>query len=392
MNRTLSALFSALEAIIVVAVGLAIPLLPLTILWGAQFGFAPDWTGFWRIAADIWLLGHGVDVQVTVDAATAKATGLAGAGTPFALSMAILGFALLTVLLSRRAGRRIAETGHRLEGEIVALVVVALASYGIAASAGQALAQPSVVQGAILPTLVVALGLGIARIPTIEWRDRASDAWAIVATALRGGAAAVAIVITIAALAVAVSILANYAQIITLYENLQSGALGGLALTVGQIMVLPNLVIFAASWLIGPGFAIGTGSSVSPFATTLGPLPAVPVLGAIPQGDLTFALAGVLVPLLAGFAAGAILRGPLAARIHATGRFVSVIVTGLGMGVVGGIILGLLAWFSAGAVGPGRLQVVGPDPFAVGIAAALEIGIAAVIGMAAARGQRGDSR
>jgi hypothetical protein len=42
MNRMLSALFSALEAVIVVAVGLAIPLVPLTILWGAQYGFAPN--------------------------------------------------------------------------------------------------------------------------------------------------------------------------------------------------------------------------------------------------------------------------------------------------------------------------------------------------------------
>src|ERR1700761_6431992 len=113
MNRTLSALFSALEAIIVVAVGLAIPLLPLTIVWAAQYGFGPDWAIFWRISADTWLVGHGVDVQIALDAATVKATGLAGAGTPFTISMAVLGFSLLTVLLGRRAGRRIAETGHR---------------------------------------------------------------------------------------------------------------------------------------------------------------------------------------------------------------------------------------------------------------------------------------
>ena len=55
MNRTLSALFSALEAIIVAAVGLAIPLAPLTALWAVQYGFAPSWTGFWRLAAIWWL-------------------------------------------------------------------------------------------------------------------------------------------------------------------------------------------------------------------------------------------------------------------------------------------------------------------------------------------------
>ena len=66
MNRTLSALFSALEAVIVVGVGLAIPLAPLTVMWGAAYGFAPDWTIFWRLSADVWLLGHGTDLTVTL--------------------------------------------------------------------------------------------------------------------------------------------------------------------------------------------------------------------------------------------------------------------------------------------------------------------------------------
>jgi hypothetical protein len=48
---------------------------------------------------------------------------------------------------------------------------------------------------------------------------------------------------------------------------------------------------------------------------------------------------------------------------------------------VGGVILGLLAWFSAGAAGPGRLADVGPNPWAVGVAAAIELGVAATIGL-----------
>ena len=64
MTRRLTLLFSAFEALLVVAIGVAIPLVPLTILWAAQFGFAPDWSIFWRGAADIWLIGHGVDVDL----------------------------------------------------------------------------------------------------------------------------------------------------------------------------------------------------------------------------------------------------------------------------------------------------------------------------------------
>jgi hypothetical protein len=386
MNRTLSALFSALEAVIVVAVGLAIPLAPMTLLWGAQYGFAPDWTGFWRLSADAWLLGHGTDLAVTVNAATVKASGLLGAGVPFRLSIAALGFALLTVLLARRAGLRISETNHRLLGEITALVVVAALSFGISVSAGSAAVRPSILQGTALPTAVFALGLLLARSGDLpEWIRWPPDVRAILATAPRGGAAAAAAVITIAALVLAVLLFANYAQIITLYENLHSGGLGGLALTLAQILFLPNLVIWAASWLIGPGFAVGAGSTVSPLGTTLGPLPSIPVLGVLPQGDFAFAFVGLLVPILAGFLAGALLNGPLAARIGSTSRITWTLGAGLGTGIVGGAILGLLAWASAGSIGPGRLQHAGPDPLAVGLLAALELGVSAVLGMLASR-------
>jgi hypothetical protein len=192
-------------------------------------------------------------------------------------------------------------------------------------------------------------------------------------------------VLLVAGVAVAVLLLASYAQIITLYENLHSGALGGAALTIAEIMFLPNLVIWAAAWLVGPGFAIGTGSQVSPLGTTLGPLPSIPVFGALPQGDYTFAFAGLVVPIIAGFLVGAVLRTGLASRIRSTGSFTWLLGSGLGIGVVGGAILGLLAWASAGAIGPGRLQHAGPDPFAVGLIAALELGVSAVVGMLAAR-------
>lgn len=386
MNRTLSALFSALEAIIVLAVGLAIPLAPLTALWAVQYGFGPDWTGFWRLAADAWLLGHGTDIHVTLTAASLKGIGLSGASSSFELTVAVLGFSLLTLLLARRAGRRIAETGRRLLGEVVAVVVFAAASFGIAVSAGDAVARPSILQAAVLPTLVFALGLLIARYGAMPaWTRWRPDTRAIVATALRGGTAAVAVVLLVAGVAVAVLLLANYAQIITLYENLHSGALGGAALTIAQIMFLPNLVIWAASWLVGPGFSIGTGSQVSPLGTTVGPLPSIPVLGAIPQGDFAFAFAGLLVPIIAGFLAGAVLRPALAARIRATGTLTWLLAAGIGIGVVGGALLALLAWASAGAIGPGRLQQAGPDPIWVGLLAALELGVSAVVGMLAAR-------
>jgi hypothetical protein len=399
MTRRLTLLFSAFEALLVVAIGVAIPLVPLTILWAAQFGFGPDWAIFWRGAADIWLIGHGVDVTFTLDPTTATALGIAGAGAPVRITIALLGFALLTLLLGVRAGERVAETGHRALGELTALAVFAAASAVVTLTAVDAAARPSIWQGVLLPTVVFGVGLflGVLR----EGRERAPDAagsslrdriadWrppvrAAVAGALRAGAAAVALTILVSGVAVAVLIAVNYAQIIRLYEALHTEVVGGVALTAGELAFVPNLVIWAASWFVGPGFAIGAGSHDSPLGTALGPVPTIPLLGALPTGDLAFGFAGLLVPVVAGFLAGAATRPILTRALDRAGapHLPGLVATALGGGLFGGLLLGLLAAVSSGAAGPGRFQQVGPDALAVGLAAALEFAVAIGIGLAA---------
>src|SRR5690606_24782752 len=135
--------------------------------------------------------------------------------------------------------------------------------------------------------------------------------------------------------------------------SIHAGVLGGIALTLGQLAFVPNLVVWAASWLLGPGFAIGTGSSVSPLATNLGPVPAIPVLGAVPPGEFALGFLGLLVPVLAGFLAGVAVRPALLRALGghpSPGRPVLgvVVLAGAGIGVVGGLALGLLAAASGG--------------------------------------------
>ncbi len=128
MNRTLSALFSALEAVIVVAVGLVIPLAPLTVLWAAQYGFAPDWAGFWRLAADAWLLGHGDGHPGCArhrDGQGIRSRGRGGTVHADDRRARIRPHHCACSLVA--PGNRIAETDHRLLGEIVAIVVFAAA-------------------------------------------------------------------------------------------------------------------------------------------------------------------------------------------------------------------------------------------------------------------------
>jgi len=379
-------LFSALEAVVAVAIGVAIPLVPLTLLWAIQFGFAPSFAGFWRAAVDVWLLGHGVDVRFQLDTATAASLGLPGADQPVVVTIALLGFALLTALLGVRAGGRIAETGHLLLGTIVLVVTGGIASAAVTLSALHVDARPSIWQGALLPTLALALGAGIGLLAAVRPGLPRADAVlrAAIGGALRTGVASVALILGLSAIAVALLVVGHYGELIRLYEALHTGVVGGLALTLAQLALLPDVVVWAASWFAGPGFALGTGSHVSPLGTAVGPVPAIPLLGAIPTGDLAFGFAGLIVPVAAGFLAGVAARPTLNRTFaeHDGARWPALLATGLGGGVVGGLLMGLLAWAAAGAAGPGRLVQVGPDPVAVGLLSALEIGVAALIGVA----------
>ncbi len=396
MNRSLTALFAALEAALVAGVGIGIPLVPLTVVWAVQYGFASSWVVFWRASVDSWLLGHGVDLRVQLDEQLAASLGVTPTDASFFVTIAPLGFALLTLLLAVRAGNRVGETRFRQLGGVVGLATFGLISTLVTVSALHESARPSVLQGVLLPTLVFALGFGIGLLQTAraEGDDAGSsirdwiDDWApevrvLVATALRGGAAVVAAILAVSAVLVAVLLVVDFSQVVALYEGLHTGGLGGFALTVAQLFFMPVVVIWGAAWLIGPGFAIGVGSSVSPLGTVLGPIPSVPLLGALPIGDLPFGFVGLLVPIVAAFVAGALLF----ARLERT-EPLWVAGAGLATGAAGGILLGLLAWFASGAAGPGRLVQVGPDPIAVAGFAALEIGLAATAGLFAASRRR----
>ena len=437
MNRTTVALLAALEAVIVVAIGLAICLVPLTLLWAFQYHLGADWFAFWRAGADIWLVGHGANLTVTLDAHTAAALGLTVAIAPFQVTIAALGFAVLTAGMGVRTGSRAGETPFPVVGAAVAVLTFLILSALVSATAGSPPVQPSVWQGILLPPFVYALGivcgLGLAAgrgrstratdetpgasagsssaqespsgspgtrgavsatavaVSVRTWTDRIPVAVLDGGTAaLRAGSAAAALIVGVAAVVLAALVFGNYGAIIGLYEQLQSGALGGAALTVAQLAFLPNLVIWLASWMIGPGFAIGTGSSVSPLGTALGSLPGVPLFAVIPAGGYAAGLVAVLVPLVCGFVAATVVRSRTAFLREGPG-VVSLLLTALAIGVVAGIELGLLAWWSGGALGPGRLHDVGPNPWLVGSLATAEVALGAAIALLTAGRLRGIS-
>ncbi|MDR5698307.1 cell division protein PerM [Agromyces aerolatus] len=404
MSRTAVALLAALEAAIAALVGLGVVLVPLMLLWGLHFGLTLDVSIFLRATADVWLLGHGVDLVVQLDPLTAELTGIAGAGEPFALTIAALGFALVSALFGVRLGRRAAAGGHAVTGVLAATAVFAAIGAALGVAAAAPAATPSVWQAVVLPAFVMALGATIGSVSETLRAERAGRAdasagpllarWralpefvgAVTGAAVRIGAGTVFGVLAAAAVLVAILIAADYATMIGLSQAIGAGVDGGLAITVAELAVLPNAVIWAASWLLGPGFAFGAGSTVSPTGTLLGPVPGVPLLGVLPAEGASLGIVWLIVPLVLAFA-GANLVWPRIARVRdaRADLWWAPVAVAAASGVVAGVVMGLLAWWSGGALGPGRLAVTGPDPWPVAAIAAATVFLGAVAGAFTAR-------
>lgn len=397
MNRTLIALLAALESLLAVGIGLGISLVPLSLMWAFQLDSGIGWDVFYRASADIWLVGHGVDLTILLDPALATAINLPGAEKPFLISIAPLFFSVLTILLGVRLGRKSVESGARFIGSVAAISTFGGLTVLIALSAINANAMPTMWMALSFPTVIFGVGLFIGARGEIghsggraERLQQKVKGWAfglppqvqaVLASSLRGGIAAAAMVVGISAVVLSVLLIANFSTILGLYEGLQGGGGGSLILTAAQLLFMPNFVMWVASWFVGTGFALGTGSSVSPVGTDLGLVPALPILGAMPTADLAYGFVGLLVPILAGFIAAFFIRPSLVRSLGKEPALRWFIFTVAGIAVVGGILIGFMAWASGGAAGPGRLVDVGPNALRTGGVAAVEFLIAASLGM-----------
>jgi hypothetical protein len=227
----------------------------------------------------------------------------------------------------------------------------------------------------------------IERIQFRNWLSKTANGmhWSIRALAepaLRAGTAVVVILLAVSAVFIGVMLAVNWIQVIRLYEGLQVSLLGGIMITAGQLAILPNLIVMGASWFTGVGFQIGEGSLISPVATVVGPLPALPITSALPIGELGFGMIAIAVPLVGAFLATILIRRYAdAIRFEFASAWSAAISLGVSIGAVAAVLIGILAALASGGVGPGRLQVVGVNPML--IAGVLFIEVALVSSLAA---------
>ncbi|WP_350226558.1 cell division protein PerM [Microbacterium suwonense] len=200
--------------------------------------------------------------------------------------------------------------------------------------------------------------------------------WAPVPAESLRGAAVVTVALTgAAAVGVAVMTMLRGGEVIALFEAARVDVLGASMLTLAHLMYLPTLVVWSASWLAGPGFALGTGTAVSPAGTELGVVPGIPVLGLVPENSSMWMLVAVLVPIACGALAGWMVRSRLVWGRTGTGLWPRAAITA-GISVVSAGVAALAAVLASGSIGPGRLADAGPavGPFA------LAVGIEVLIG------------
>ena len=357
-SGAVAALWAALAGLVAVA-------LPVLLVWATD-GRAGSGAGeALRAAAQVWLVGHSTSLEVP-------------GGT---LGLSPLGLALLPLVALARAGAHAARDCRTatlrdavtLTGAVAGpYAVLATVVAGVTASSQVRPVPLQALAGAFLLGLLGA-GVGIVRtarlVPVVK--DRLSDRAVRLVTAT---AAALAVLFGAGALLVGVSLAVHVGRAADLTGATGPGPIGGVALLVLGVALVPNAVIWGTSYLVGTGFAVGVGTAVGPFSTTLGAVPAFPLLAALPGGapPLAGGLAALVVPLVAGGVAGLLVvrrLGP-ASWWQAAGEAALV-------GPCAGLVLAAMALLSGGPLGDGRLAQVGPSAWRLGLVAALELAVAA---------------
>ncbi|WP_051172008.1 DUF6350 family protein [Microbacterium indicum] len=395
MHRVLVAILAAVDALVSAAVSLVVILAPLTLLWIVEFGDAA-WGALWPATARVWQAGHLVPLAVRLDDDAQALTGVASDGASFALSLAPLLFAAFTFFFAARSGRRAVEAGATIVGVATGTVVTAGAAALVGLTSENPVAHVALWQAIVFPAAIYAVGM-IGGAIRAAWNDgdggaidlvhdqldRLDTAWREVPTLVaRGTAVVVTGVVGVAALLFAISVAVRGGEVVTLFERAGVDPAGATALTLVHVGYLPTAIIWAMSWIAGPGFAVGSGTAVSPSGSSLGVVPGVPMFGLLPEGGSGWFLLVALVPVAFGALAGFIVRRAYdddwAHDGEGRERYAPRVVIALGIAVATGAVGALLAQFASGSIGPGRLAEIGPQPGAV----ALTLGLEALVGAA----------
>ncbi|MFC5141176.1 DUF6350 family protein [Actinomycetospora rhizophila] len=302
------------------------------------------------VGIPLWLVAHLVPLQVT--------------GVPLGM-LPLAPALLLAVLIATEARGAVARLERRADGRTAGLlhgvgvpvVATAAAAHAVIGVLAAALLTPETVVDASPGLAGVVCGLlaglaalaGVARPCGLLALPRRLPGWA--RQGLQGGLLATTALLTAGAGLLLAALLADIGAVRGVLADVAPEAGSGAGLTVLTLAYLPNAVVAAAAWLVGPGVSIGAASA-TPTAITSGLLPPVPLAAVLPQSPPpTWAGLAFAVPLAVGSIVGWRLA-PIAAdappRIKAT----------VTAAVTAALLLGLAAALSGGRLGAGPFDPV----------------------------------
>ena len=360
------------------ASGLAVLTTLTAIGWitAPHVGIGSGLSGALRTATLLWLVAHHVGFTVH------------GAGR---IGMLPLGLVLIPGALLAMAGRWVVHAGAVTRLRHVGYAAVALAlpytllAGALAVASRTTQAAPSLVQAVIASFLLalVAGGLGAAR-ALAPWSRLTGLMPARPRSIVLGMLGSTAILVAAGAVLAGGSLLAHLPEVRAASDALAPGLTGAALLLLAQLAYVPNAIIWAVAYALGPGFAFGAGTIVAPTGSALGAVPAFPMLAALPSGARAAGpglvpIAVLAVPYLAG-----VFGGIVTVRITPTPTIEAAPLWGFVTGAATGVLAGLAAAFSGGPLGDGRLAEVGPSGWQVGLVAVLEIGVTAALTAGAA--------
>jgi hypothetical protein len=182
--------------------------------------------------------------------------------------------------------------------------------------------------------------------------------------AVRPGIYGAGLLLVLGVLLVAVMVVVRWSTVAGLQTAVNAGVVGGVVLTAGQLLVLPNLAVWGVAWLAGPGFQIADGSTITLAGAHPGLMPMIPVLGALPSEGTWpgWLLLLATVPVLAGGGIGWLGCRSLA-RLSSWRTKLASAITAAGTSAVA---VTVLAGVGSGAVGVERLSAVGTRPLLFG--------------------------
>lgn len=360
-------------ALAAAAGGLAVLVMLTLVGWitAPHVGLGGGLSGVLRSAGVLWLVAHHVGVTVR------------GVGR---IGLLPLGLVLVPGALIERAGRWMTRAGHvrgLLDvGYAAAAIAFPYALFtGAVALACQTQAESSSLWQAVSTGFLLALvagGFGAAR-GLAPWRRLAALLPPRTRSVILGAVLALAVLTAVGALLAGVSLAVHLRAYREAMDSLSPGAGGSLLLLLAGLGYLPNSVIWAMAYMLGPGFSFGLGTAVSPSGSALGAVPAFPMLAALPVGARAafppwVGLFVLAMPYLAG-----VLAGLVTVRIAPTPYLEAAPLWGLVSGSLAGVLIGFGAKISGGPLGSGRLAAVGPAGAEVGVVAVLEIGVTAAV-------------